>query len=176
MHARFRTPRAIFLTRKIDRIGATGGVIHVAPFAAYLINLPAPEKLEAIKAARSAAGLPATYSYPYELYWEFSDPVAKETFATSIREALAPSMIDIMLDHIDCIVKRIGIDHLGIGTDFNHGRGIDGYQDASDSLAVTVVLLRRAYSADDIRKIWGGNFMRVLREAARAARSSRGPE
>jgi len=161
---------------EIDRIGATGGVIHVAPFAAYLINFSTPEKLDAIKAARSAAGLPATYSYPYELYWELSDPVAKETFVTSIREALGPATIDIMIDHIDYIVKRIGIDHVGIGTDFNHGSGIDGYQDAGASLAVTVALLRRGYSADDIRKIWGGNFLRVFREAERAVMSSGGPE
>jgi membrane dipeptidase len=161
---------------EIDRIGATGGVIHVAPFSAYLINFSTPEKLEAIKLARSAAGLPAAYSYPYELYWELSDPVAKETFASSIREALGPATIDIMIDHIDYIVKRAGIDHVGIGTDFNHGSGIEGYEDASDSLAVTVGLVRRGYSADDIKKIWGGNFLRVFRQAERAAKSSGGRE
>jgi membrane dipeptidase len=161
---------------EIDRIGATGGIIHVAPFSAYLINFSTPEKLEAIKLARSAAGLPAAYSYPYELYWELSDPVAKETFASSIREALGPATIDIMIDHIDYIVKRIGIDHVGIGTDFNHGSGIEGYEDASESLAVTVGLVRRGYSADDIKKIWGGNFLRVFRQAERAAKSSGGRE
>lgn len=156
---------------EIDRIGATGGVIHVAPFAAYLINFSTPEKLEAIRNARSAAGLPAAYSYPYELYWELPDPAARETFATSIREALGPATVDIMIDHIDYIVKRIGIDHVGIGTDFNHGSGIEGYQDASESLAVTLGLVRRGYSADDIQKIWGGNFLRVLRRAEQAAGS-----
>jgi len=155
--------------KEIDRIGQTGGVIHVAPFSAYLINFSTPEKLEAIKKARAAAGLPEAYSYPYELYWELPDPVAKEKFTTSIREALGPATIDIMIDHIDYIVKRVGIDHVGIGTDFNHGSGIDGYQDAADSLAVTVGLLRRGYSAEDIQKIWGGNFLRVLRQAEQAA-------
>ena len=154
---------------EIDRIGQTGGVIHVAPFSAYLINFSTPEKLEAIKKARAAAGLPEAYSYPYELYWELPDPAAKETFTTSIREALGPATIDIMIDHIDYIVKRVGIDHVGIGTDFNHGSGIDGYQDAADSLAVTVGLLRRGYSAEDIQKIWGGNFLRVLHQAEQAA-------
>ena len=155
---------------EIDRIGATGGVIHVAPFTAYLINFSTPEKFEAIKVARSAAGLPAAYSYPYELYWELPGSGSRETFASSIREALGPATIDIMIDHIDYIVKRIGIDHVGIGTDFNHGSGIDGYEDASESLAVTVGLLRRGYSADDIKKIWGGNFLRVFREAESAAK------
>ncbi len=154
---------------EIDRIGQTGGVIHVAPFSAYLINFSTPEKLEAIKKARSAAGLPAAYSYPYELYWELPDPAARATFTASIREALGPATVDIMIDHIDYIVKRIGIDHVGIGTDFNHGSGIEGYEDASGSFAVTLGLVRRGYSADDIKKIWGGNFLRVLREAERAA-------
>ncbi|MBI1339450.1 dipeptidase [bacterium] len=153
---------------EIDRIGETGGVIHVAPFAAYLINFSTPEKLDAIAKARSAAGLPAAYSYPYELYWELPDPAARETFTTAIREALGPATVDLMIDHIDYIVKRIGVDHVGIGTDFNHGSGIDGYQDASESLAVTIGLVRRGYSQDDIRKIWGGNFLRVLRAAERA--------
>jgi membrane dipeptidase len=153
---------------EIDRIGQTGGVIHVAPFSAYLINFSTPEKLEAIKKARAAAGLPEAYSYPYELYWELPDPVAKETFTASIREALGPATVDTMIDHIDYIVKRIGIDHVGIGTDFNHGSGIDGYQDASESFAVTLGLVKRGYSAEDIEKIWGGNFLRVLREAERA--------
>jgi membrane dipeptidase len=159
---------------EIDRIGETGGVIHVAPFSAYLINFSTPEKLEAIKVARSAAGLPAAYSYPYELYWELPDPVAREAFASSIREALGPATIDIMIDHVDYIVKRIGIDHVGIGTDFNHGSGIEGYDDASESFGVTLGLVRRGYSADDIKKIWGGNFLRVFREAERAADHANG--
>jgi membrane dipeptidase len=157
---------------EIDRIGATGGVIHVAPFSAYLINFSTPEKLEAIRKARAAAGLPAAYSYPYELYWELPDPAAREVFATSIREALGPATVDIMIDHIDYIVKRIGVDHVGIGTDFNHGSGIEGYQDAGESFAVTLGLVRRGYSADDIKKIWGGNFLRVLRQAEAAATSA----
>jgi membrane dipeptidase len=161
---------------EIDRIGATGGVIHVAPFTAYLVNFSTPEKLEAIRKARSAAGLPETYSYPYELYWELPDPAARETFTTSIRESLGPATIDTMIDHIDYIVKRIGIDHVGIGTDFNHGSGIEGYDDASASFAVTLGLLRRGYSAEDIKKIWGGNFLRVMRQAEAAAGKAGPPQ
>jgi membrane dipeptidase len=154
---------------EIDRIGERGGVIHVAPFTAYLVNFSTPVKLEAIRKARSAAGLPETYSYPYELYWELPDPAARETFTTSIREALGPATIDTMIDHIDYIVKRIGVDHVGIGTDFNHGSGIEGYDDASASFAVTLGLVGRGYSAEDIKKIWGGNFLRVMRQAEAAA-------
>lgn len=159
---------------EIDRIGETGGVIHVAPFSAYLINFSNPDTLEAIKAARGAAGLPAYYSYPYELYWEIEDPAAREAFMSSVRKALGPATIDMMIDHIDYIVKRIGVDHVGIGTDFNHGSGIEGYDDASELFGVTLALVRRGYSADDIKKIWGGNFLRVFREAERAAADPNG--
>ena len=154
---------------EIDRIGQTGGVIHVSPFAAYLINISTPEKLQAIKLAREAAGLPAYYSYPYELYWELPDPAARATFTSSIRTALGPASVDLMADHIDYIVKRIGVDHVGIGTDFNHGGGIEGYEDASQSRAVTETLVKRGYTAEDIAKIWGGNFIRAMSAAEKAA-------
>jgi len=70
-------------------------------------------------------------------------------------------------------VKRIGIDHVGIGTDFNHGAGIVGFNDEGESVNVTRELVRRGYSEADIAKIWGGNFLRVFRqvEAARTHRA-----
>jgi membrane dipeptidase len=74
-----------------------------------------------------------------------------------------------MLNHVDYIVERIGVDHVGIGTDFNHGSGIEGFDDASEALNVTIELLKRGYSEEDIVKIWGGNFMRVWRAAEKAA-------
>jgi len=74
-----------------------------------------------------------------------------------------------MLDHIDYVVERIGVDHVGIGTDFNHGSGIIGFDDASEALNVTLALLKRGYSKDDIIKIWGGNFIRVWRAAEKAS-------
>jgi membrane dipeptidase len=73
-----------------------------------------------------------------------------------------------MLNHLDYIAQRVGVDHVGIGTDFNHGSGIDGYQDASDALNVTIGLMQRGYSDTDIEKIWGGNFMRVWQQAAQS--------
>ena len=75
-----------------------------------------------------------------------------------------------MVDHIDYIAKRIGVDHVGIGTDFNHGSGIEGFDDASEALNLTVALLKRGYSKDDIIKIWGGNFIRVWQAAEAKSR------
>jgi len=77
--------------------------------------------------------------------------------------------LDDYLDHIDYVVRRIGVDHVGIGTDFDHGAGIVGFKDASEATNVTRGLLERGYSDTDIAKIWSGNFLRVLRAAETAA-------
>ncbi|MDG1825797.1 MAG: membrane dipeptidase [Henriciella sp.] len=154
---------------EIDRIGQTGGVIHIAPFGAYLVNFSDPETLAEMERVRLDAGLPAAYSYPYELYWELPNDTEKYAFLRAMRDVIGAGSVADLLDHIDYIVDRIGVDHVGIGTDFNHGSGIEGYMDASDSFNVTLGLIKRGYSADEIKKIWGGNFLRVLKRAERSA-------
>jgi membrane dipeptidase len=144
-------------------------VIHVAPFRGYLFDSSDPELDANIRAARRAAGVTEDYLYPFELYWEIDDPEAQAAFLGSVSELLGPGSLDDMLDHIDYIARRVGVDHVGIGTDFNHGSGITDFNDASEALNVTVGLLQRGYSAGDIEKIWGGNFIRVWREVERAA-------
>ena len=156
---------------EIDRIGEVGGVIHVCPFRGYLFDSADPSLDAAIREARRAAGVLEDYLYPFELYWEIDDPDARSAFTQSISDLLGPGSVDSMLDHLDYIVDRIGVDHVGIGTDFNHGGGVEGFADASEALGVTVGLLERGYSEEDIAKIWGGNFLRVLR----AAESLRSP-
>jgi membrane dipeptidase len=148
---------------EIDQIGAIGGVIHVAPFRGYLFDSSDTGLDADIRAARRAAGVEEDYLYPFELYWEIDDQEVQGAFLSAVSDLLGPGSLDDMLDHIDYIVARIGIDHVGIGTDFNHGSGITGFKDASEALNVTVELLRRGYSAQDIEKIWGGNFVRVWR-------------
>src|SRR5450759_1617577 len=68
-----------------------------------------------------------------------------------------------VVDHIDHVVQVIGIDYVGIGTDFDGGGGVDGCRTAAEMKNITVELLRRGYSKADITKIWGANVMRVLR-------------
>ena len=157
---------------EIDGIGATGGVIHVCPFRGYLFDSDDRSLDEAIREARRAAGVLEDYLYPFELYWEIDDPAARAAFVQSISELLGPGSVGSMLDHLDYIVGRIGVDHVGIGTDFNHGGGVEGFADASEALGVTVGLLERGYSEEDIAKIWGGNFLRVLRAAEGGRRSA----
>ena len=152
---------------EIDRIGATGGVIHVAPFRGYLFN-PANAQLDlAIRQVRRDVGIDENYLYPFELYWEIQDPAVKTAFLADINELLKDINLGNMLDHIDYIAQRIGVEHVGIGTDFNHGSGIDGFADASDALNVTAGLLDRGYSKNDVAKIWGGNFLRVWQQSSR---------
>jgi membrane dipeptidase len=69
-----------------------------------------------------------------------------------------------IIDHIDYVVDLIGVDYVGMGTDFDGGGGVDGCDDVSDMPNITEELVRRGYSDEDIQKIWGGNLMRVFRE------------
>ena len=151
---------------EIDRIGENGGVIHVAAFKGYLINISEPEFIEELVALRVAAGISVEYNYPFELYWEIDDLAERSTFTAAVSELLGPATTDNMIEHIDYIVDRIGIDHVGIGNDFNHGSGIDDYNDASEAMNLTEGLLESGYSVVDINKIWSGNFLRILDAAA----------
>ena len=151
--------------KEIDRIGETGGVIHVAPFRGYLFNSSDPNMDSNIRAVRKESGIDEDYLYPFELYWEIDDIDLKKDFLTRISALLGPIGLNEMVDHIDYIAKRIGVDHVGIGTDFNHGSGIEGFDDASEALNVTVELLKRGYSKEDIKKIWGRNFIGVWQAA-----------
>lgn len=77
------------------------------------------------------------------------------------------------VDHIDHLVKVAGIDHVGIGTDFDGGGGVPGFNDDTDAPNVTIELVRRGYTEAQIRKIWGLNFLRVWREVERVAAATR---
>jgi membrane dipeptidase len=70
-----------------------------------------------------------------------------------------------LVDHLDHIVDLIGIDYVGIGSDFDGGGQLEDCYDVSQMHNITVEMLRRGYSREDIEKVWSGNFMRVFREA-----------
>ena len=75
------------------------------------------------------------------------------------------------VDHIDYIKNLIGIDHVGISSDFDGGGGIEGWQDASQTFNVTLELVKRGYSENEISKIWSGNLLRVLEETEKLAKT-----
>ena len=80
-----------------------------------------------------------------------------------------PANMDDFMDHIDHMVEKIGIDHVGISSDFDGGGGILGWEDASETMNVTTALRERGYSESEIAKLWGGNLLRVLDEVQEIA-------
>jgi microsomal dipeptidase-like Zn-dependent dipeptidase len=82
-----------------------------------------------------------------------------------------PATVAQFVDSIAYAVKKLGIDHVGISSEFNHGGGIAGFQNEGEGQNVTAELLRRGYSEKDIAKLWGQNFLRVWGEAQQAAKS-----
>jgi len=99
--------------------------------------------------------------------------IENEQFLEEMKEidAKYPSAsLSDFVDHIDHAVKVAGIEHVGIGTDFDGGGGVPGFNDHSQALNVTIELVRRGYSGEDISKIWGANLLRVWREVEKVAR------
>jgi membrane dipeptidase len=74
------------------------------------------------------------------------------------------------VDHIDYIVKKIGIDHVGISSDFDGGGGVEGWNGAEETFNVTLELVRRGYTEQQIAKIWSGNLLRVMDEVQKIGR------
>ena len=81
-----------------------------------------------------------------------------------------PTVAD-CVDHIDYVKNLVGIDYVGIGSDFDGGGGVDGCADVSQFPNITAEMLKRGYTEDEIRKVWGGNFFRVFSEVEKQAHS-----
>jgi len=92
-------------------------------------------------------------------------------------EGLPPAVnVSDFVNHIDYLVGKMGLDHVGISSDFDGGGGIDGWSDASETMNVTIELVRRGYSEEDIEKLWSGNLLRVLDEVALVAKEIQAAE
>lgn len=102
----------------------------------------------------------------------FSNYLRKAPAAAEGGTPAAPATVAQLVDAISYAVKKIGIDHVGISSDFNHGGGVAGWQNEGEAQNVTVELLRRGYSERDIAKLWGGNFLRVWAQAQKAGRTT----
>jgi membrane dipeptidase len=79
-----------------------------------------------------------------------------------------PTVSD-LVDHIDHVVNLVGVEYVGIGSDFDGGGGLADCADVSEFPNITYELLKRGYSERDIKKIWGGNLLRVFREVEKTA-------
>jgi membrane dipeptidase len=84
--------------------------------------------------------------------------------------ATARATVSDFVDHIDYAVKLIGLDHVGISSDMDGGGGVDGWNSAAETFNVTLELVKRGYTEEQIAKIWSGNLLRVLEECERVAR------
>ncbi len=155
----------------------SGGVVQIVAFPAYLrpLSQPTLDKLNALRkrfdlqpltnlAMALMPGDPIITVWPEQRFGEY----ASELYAILDKEPKAD--LKDFGNAIDYAVKKIGIDHVGISSDFNDGGGIDGFKDVSEARNVTAELLQRGYSEADIAKLWGGNFLRVWDQVQKAAK------
>jgi len=159
----------------------TGGVIQIVAYDLFLKKLTpdSPQRSSALAAARQEFGLPepnhfasrARYHALLKSLSEHQRAIYEEKLA-AIAEAFPgdpATSIDDLLDHVDHAVKLLGIDHVGIASDFDGGGGVAGWNDAGETRNVTLELIRRGYSAAQIAKLWGGNILRVMEAAQTVA-------
>lgn len=145
---------------------ANGGVIQICILSSYIKTPePNPELDARIKALKEKYGDLKTLSEDQkskyrEERWDIQDKYMKLATVSDV------------VDHIDHVVQVIGIDHVGIGTDFDGGGGVNGCRSVADMKNITMELLRRGYSKSEIGKIWGGNILRVFRKVEEIAGKS----
>lgn len=141
----------------LRKLAENGGVIQMCILSDYVRSPdPNPERDSAFQAIR-------------EKFRNFEDlseeEMAQARKAWYTADSLHPRVLATVsdaVDHIDHMVEVAGIDHVGIGTDFDGGGGLADCMDASELDNITLEMVKRGYTEDQIRKIWGGNIMRVM--------------
>lgn len=135
-----------------------GGVIQICILSSYLKTPePNPDMDAMLKEVNLKFGV-------YDSLPADSQKLMRDEYKVVQKNYEKLATVKDIVDHIDHAVQVIGIDHVGIGTDFDGGGGVEGCRSAADMKNITVELLRRGYSTKDIEKIWGGNIMRVMRQ------------
>lgn len=148
---------------ELDAIKAKGGVVQVTPFNAYL-KAPDASQRPAISAVRTKHGLPSEFKAAHDGYGTLKG-AAQQAFLDELAPLAPKATVADFVNHIDYIARRIGWEHVGIGTDFDHGSGVTGFDSQAEAPNVTAEFLRRGYSEAQIDAIWSGNFLRVWRQA-----------
>ena len=141
----------------IKKIAKKRGVIQVVAFSSYIeVNL---KRNNAINDLREfIANLKGDKNFIYKKHSKTKEYKIK---MNEINKDFPLPDVNYFIDHIDYIVNLVGIDFVGISSDFGGGGGIDGWMDASQTNNISSALLNRGYSNDDIKKIWSENFLRV---------------
>lgn len=151
---------------QLRTIARTGGVVQIVAFDAYVRPL-SDAKREARKAVRDRFGV---NSYASFVALDHTTREAYRAALYALDETWPrPSVAD-FVDHIDHAVAVMGIDHVGIASDFGGGGGIARWMHAGETEAVTQELVARGYTADDLRKLWGENLLRVMETVEETAK------
>ena len=152
---------------QLRALGDSGGVIQTVALGAF-VSPTAGSRDAATRALRRDLGLDQLAGVDLDDLGA-SQRAEYERRMAEIDQEWPAADVAMFVDHIDHAVELIGIDHVGISSDFDGGGGVEGWNDASETLNVTLELVRRGYSEEEIAKLWGGNLLRVLREVERVA-------
>ncbi|MCX6326436.1 MAG: dipeptidase [Bacteroidia bacterium] len=142
-----------------------GGVIQICILSNYLRTPETnPEMGSKLKELRDKYG-------DYNALKDETKKLMRTEYRAIQKRYEKPATVKDIIDHIDHVVQVIGIDYVGIGTDFDGGGGVEGCKTVAEMKNITLELLRRGYSKKDITKIWGGNVMRVMRKVEEIAKT-----
>ena len=155
-----------------------GGVVQTVAFSSYLNTEKHNARNEYMQAIRTRLAAEKGLEWYNRSELRNLDADKRTAFMSYYREIVAeadelvandpeaPTGVTVtdFVDHIDYMVNLIGIDHVGISSDFDGGGGVGGWQDASETFNVTLELVKRGYGEEDIQKLWGENLLRVLDE------------
>ena len=151
---------------RLRQLAVKGGVIHVNAYGGYLIDIP---KIPERETAMGALG--EKYGPESELAVDRVPAYLAERRAIEARYPGRRATFDDYMAHVLHILKVAGVDHVGIGADWDGGGGVAGLEDVSALPKITEALLAAGYTEQDVRKIWSGNLLRVIREAQAIASS-----
>jgi membrane dipeptidase len=150
-------------------LGKNGGVVSIVAFDAYLRAVPEGKR-------KAIAALRAEWDLQDSMDWARLTPAERDDYAAhraEMERQWPRASVSDLVDHIDYAVGLIGIDHVGITSDFNGGGGVEGWDNANETPNVTLELVRRGYSEAEIAKLWGGNLLRVMVTAEALAAGSK---
>ena len=147
---------------------ANGGVMNTVALGAFVKEDP-PEKRAALDQLMEEFGV----SRPYEVRsLADAQQAAFRQRRAELDERWPPANVADFVDHIDYAVKLIGLDHVGISSDFDGGGGVEGWNHAGETPNVTIELVRRGYTEEQIAQLWSGNLLRVWRQVEEIAQQS----
>ncbi len=148
---------------QLDAIKANGGVAQMVAFRSYVaaVDPRIQRGQDELRQRYLSAGWSGASDADVKAYM---DGLAE------LRRTYQDVTLAQFIDHIDYAVDRIGIEHVGIVSDFDGGGGVEGWDDATETINVTWELMRRGYSEDEIRALWSGNVLRVMRAVEAAAK------